>query len=267
MKVGYIEYLNSFPFWHDANAAPVAGTQYIASTPAKLNSMVHQGLLDISAISAYEYLSHQEEYSLLPDLCINSQGHVRSVLLFSKAPLKELSNSKIHLSSESATSVNLLKIILSENQILNNSYEALTPQHDLHACDSLLLIGDQALQFTSNEHAYVYDLADQWNQLTSLPVVFALWVVRNQSKLDFQKVKAVHQQLLGSRDHLKKDCNHYITLIKKSHQNIPSDLSGYFNQLDFHFHDKCKESLLLYATKLHQLNLLPATTELKYFEI
>lgn len=267
MKVGYIEYLNSFPFWHDANTNPIIDTERYASTPAKLNTMIHQAKLDISAISAYEYLAHQQDYSLLPDLCINSQGHVRSVLLFSKTPLNELSNTKIYLSPDSATSVNLLKIILSENHISNINYETLTPQHNLKTCDSLLLIGDQALQFSSKEHTYVYDLADQWNQITNLPVVFALWVVRNDSNLNPLKVKAIHQQLIQSRDHLKKNPEHYISLIKKSHKNIPNDLNGYFNQLDFHFTEKGKESLLLYATKLQQLNQLPSTTEFKYFEL
>ena len=131
MKVGYIEYFNSFPFWNDAKTHPIEGTQNIASTPAKLNQMIHNGELDLSAISAFEYLSHQNEYSLLPDLCINSNGHVRSVLLFSKVEISQLSNSTIHLSNESATSVNLLKIILAEKNITNNEFKTINPTHNL----------------------------------------------------------------------------------------------------------------------------------------
>jgi len=58
--------------------------------------------------------THSERYLILPDLSISSVGPVASVLLFSRVPVEELDGREILLSAESATSVNLLRILLSK---------------------------------------------------------------------------------------------------------------------------------------------------------
>jgi chorismate dehydratase len=266
LKVGYIEYLNSFPFLHDAKENPIADIERIASTPAKLNEMIFNKELDISAISAFEYLDHQNDYFLLPDLCINSSGHVRSVLFFSKKPLEECSNETIHISNESATSVNLLKIILANKGLDNNTFEKINTTTTLTDCNNLLLIGDQALKFKSDAHPYCYDLSDLWHEISELPVVFAVWIVRKDASNNENKISKVYKQLLTSRDKLKANPQHYVELIEKEFENTPPDLVGYFENLDFQFHQKCIQSLELYANKLVDLNIIKPISNLEFFK-
>jgi chorismate dehydratase len=105
------------------------------------------------------------------------------VLLFSPVPLEELDKRTILLSSESATSVNLLKIILEKRFGCSCDYTVTSATFDdaLRTSSALLLIGDAALRASLVQHGlYVYDLGSLWYDWTGLPFVFALWLCRRQ---------------------------------------------------------------------------------------
>ena len=63
-------------------------------------------------ISSFAYGESFEDYMLYPDLSVSAYGEVNSILLFHEKPLREIANGHIMLPTTSATSVNLLKIIL-----------------------------------------------------------------------------------------------------------------------------------------------------------
>lgn len=70
-----------------------------------------RGELDLSVVSSIEYARYPERYLILPDLSISCRGPVRSVLLLSQRPIAELSGRTILITSQSHTSVALLKIL------------------------------------------------------------------------------------------------------------------------------------------------------------
>ncbi|MGD9162240.1 MAG: hypothetical protein PVG39_27770, partial [Desulfobacteraceae bacterium] len=56
MKLGYIDYLNCYPFYyHMFEHRPVNGVEVISRYPNDLNRMMVKGELDMSAISAATY--------------------------------------------------------------------------------------------------------------------------------------------------------------------------------------------------------------------
>lgn len=114
---------------------------------------------------------------LLPGFCIAAEGKVDSVLLVSKVPLKEITT--VLLDPSSRTSVQLARIIADEFwQIHPEWIEAENGTMDLSqslSTDAAVVIGDQALMHAS-DFPFVYDLAEEWNNMTGLPFVFAAWV-------------------------------------------------------------------------------------------
>src|SRR5438105_8667974 len=114
MRTGRIGYINCAPVYGAIDRAVVAlpaGAELITGTPAELNDLLVAGALDVSVISAIEYVRHANELIMLPDLAISCDGPVRSVALFSKCPVRELDERTVLLSASSRTSVALLELL------------------------------------------------------------------------------------------------------------------------------------------------------------
>jgi predicted solute-binding protein len=107
---------------------------------------VLRGELDVSAMSSFFYLQKQKELSLVPNISISCLGPVGSVLFFSKEEPAKLNGKIIQTSSSSATSVNLLSVLLAEQFGVRPKFIA-SPEPDLDKPEvaAALLIGDQAL--------------------------------------------------------------------------------------------------------------------------
>lgn len=162
--------------------------------------MLADGRLDLCPSSSIEYAKHPEKYLILRDLSISSVGRVKSVFLFSRRPIENLNGQTVGLTRESATSVNLLKIILARFYNFRNQFTELKDANikDLDDLPAVLLIGDSALKtaLRREEGVYSYDLGELWNRFTGLPFVFALWIVRDETATDNRDaVTLLHGQL------------------------------------------------------------------------
>jgi len=180
LRIGRINYANCTPIFHALHELfPEESYQYVGGVPAHLNRMLACGDIDVCPSSSIAFSTHPEHYLIVPDLSISSSGPVQSVLLFSSTAIEDLDGRTVLLSSESATSVNLLKILLGKHYGCTCSFQV-TEQTTLSALEdapALLLIGDAALhaaQAASN--VYIYDLGEIWYRWTGTPFVFALWL-------------------------------------------------------------------------------------------
>lgn len=185
LRIGKIEYANCAPiFYALSNILPAKENYlFISGVPADLNTLLQSGMIDVCPSSSIEYAYHAESYCILPQLSISSHGNVASVLLFSKIPIEELDNHSILLSSESATSVGLLKIIMNQRYGCSCRYKIATHNNpeSLDGASAILLIGDAALKSANGiKDMYVYDLGSLWADWTKLPFVFALWICRRE---------------------------------------------------------------------------------------
>ncbi len=184
LRIGQIEYANCTPLYHLLREQySCTEYEFFSGVPAKLNALLSSGAIDVCPSSSIEYALHSEQYCVLPELSISSEGPVASVLLFSRIPIEELHGKTIQLSSESATSVNLLKILMKQLYHCSCEYKVnSSPIADaLMESQSLLLIGDAALRASMFESdVMVYDLGEIWHNWTGLPFVFALWLCRRE---------------------------------------------------------------------------------------
>lgn len=180
LRIGRIQYANCTPIFQTLQKHfPDDKYEYVHGVPSALNTLLHEKSLHVCPSSSIEYARHPDNYLILPDISISSKGAVKSVLLFSTVPIEDLDGSEILLSSESATSVNLLKIILSQHIGCNCTYQTATKQHSCsnNTQPAFLLIGDNALKTSLTQTScHVYDLGELWNSWTGLPFVFALWI-------------------------------------------------------------------------------------------
>lgn len=182
LRVGIVNFLNSKPlawgFLKGHHADLFAPSFH---PPALVARLLGQGNLDIGLIPSIE-VQRIPGLKVLPDLCVASRHEVRSVLLISRGPIEEVK--KVALDQNSRTSAGLSRIVLRERYGLDPEYlhERPDPERMLAEADAALLIGDPALKI-DREKYQVLDLAEEWNALTGLPFVFAVWAVRPEVEM------------------------------------------------------------------------------------
>jgi chorismate dehydratase len=146
--------------------------------PALCADTVAKGEAQLGLAPVAEIAKQQLE--IVPGFGIACHGAVRSILLISQKPIREIRSLAADLSSR--TSVELARVVLREVYKAEPDFFLRPPALDsmLAECDAALLIGDAALRVDPYSLKYeVLDLGAEWYTLTGLPMVFALWAGRN----------------------------------------------------------------------------------------
>ena len=179
-RLGHIAFLNVLPLTYALAHGAAQGMDILRATPAQLNGRLEARNLDVSGVSSITYARHADDLLILPDVCIASDGDVRSVLLVSRVPAENIGARRVLLSDKSASSHALLKIILRRAYDAAPQYEtrALTPEDPVpEGAAGALFIGDDALELYHHppDGIYIYDLAREWKQMTGARMVFGIW--------------------------------------------------------------------------------------------
>jgi chorismate dehydratase len=179
IRVGAVSYLNAKPLYYRLTEfAP--GVALEMDLPSRLADRLAAGELDLALIPSIEYLRGAARgYEILSGFAIAARGAVRSVKLFSRVPLERIG--RLALDAGSRTSQALAQVWLDARfGVRPRRIESLpmgVPVLESTA-DAVLVIGDRAMKVPEGPFHAVVDLAEAWKEMTGLPFVFALWVVR-----------------------------------------------------------------------------------------
>jgi predicted solute-binding protein len=148
--------------------------------PSECADEVASGAADIGIIPSVELNRH--DYGRVRGLGIASRGAVRSILLISSKPFREIQTLAGDVSSR--TSVALARIILGRRY--GTEPRIVPHQPDLTRmlaeADAALIIGDPALHLDPQSLGErVLDLGAEWTDMTGLPMVFAVWAGRKEA--------------------------------------------------------------------------------------
>jgi chorismate dehydratase len=204
-RLGIVSYTNVAPLhWR---LEPWEHAEFVRGVPTELNKMLLEGSIDLTLVSSVEFIRHRDSLEALPDFSIATLGPVQSVMLFHWESWEKLDGKKIAVTTDSATSVELLKVLLRETNI-TAEFVGMKPDLDamLENCDATLLIGDTALkEAVSKREIYgkvplQTDLGEAWYTLTKLPFTFAVWASRKDnspSKAFVDKLREAREYGLG----------------------------------------------------------------------
>lgn len=205
VRIGMVNFINTAPVY-DVWLRTVKRPDWsvVEAPPAALNRMLYAEQLDMGLVSSQEYGKHPENYILLDDISISSSGAVGSVFLFSRCEPDDLGGKLVRLTSQSQTSVSLVKIILENFFGVLPRYETgqvLAAQHEQNIA-GVLAIGDEALILAQNKvYPHKIDLGRIWHEKTALPFVFAVWAIRAEfSRMYPESVREIQRELLRCRD-------------------------------------------------------------------
>jgi len=258
LLIGEIPYANLFPIFYMLKRGPdLSDYEFIKGSPSELNKKIREGLIDVSPSSSIEYLRHRDRYELIENHSISSRGPVGSILLFSKEPIERLGGLTVLTSSQSETSVALIKIVLKKFYKLDCHFKSSNmPLREALSSDTpYLLIGDEALREALKWHGlYVYDLGDVWYKHTGLPFTFALWIAR---KACCPEKSELYKKFIDDLDRAKTSALSSLDTIAASSplKDALSEeyLISYWKGMSFDFtqeHRKGLELFMVYAQEL-----------------
>ncbi len=268
LKLGHIIYSNCFP----PHAGIVTQTvpfpfKLVEGIPTELNRLLFEGKVDVSPSSSIEYAMNPGRYLLLPGLSITSRNRVMSILLESRVPLTDLNNKVVALTSASATSVVLLRILLELRHEVNPGYLLYEQgaEDPSERSDAMLTIGDLALTKPATPaFPYRYDLGELWHGFTGLPFVFAVWHVNYK--------KSLEQDLVMLYDILKSSKSYglsHLRMLARAYAGrfgIPEEvLFRYWSAFSYNFGDDERKGLLAFYGYAAELGAIEAVSELRFW--
>ena len=174
-RIGAVSYLNTRPLLLGIEQESFLNSiDLVKSYPANIAQDLLSGKIDIGLVPV-AILPQLSDPHIVSNYVIGANGAVASVALFSEVPIDEIKS--IYLDYQSRTSVQLLKILLS--QFWKKEVEFISASEgyiaQISGTTAGVIIGDRALENLS-KYPYVYDLSLAWKQHTGLPFVFAAWV-------------------------------------------------------------------------------------------
>jgi len=175
-----VSYLNTVPLvWGMLHGQQAGVFDLRFALPSECADQLASGEADIGIVPVIEMARQKLDY--FRGTGIACHGPVRTILLVSKVPFREIRT--LATDSGSRTSVMLSRVILAEKYGVEPSL--ISRPADLAAmlgeADAALLIGDAALRIDPEKLPFEsLDLGAEWNALTGLPMVFAVWAGRTE---------------------------------------------------------------------------------------
>ncbi|HSB21014.1 MAG TPA: cyclic dehypoxanthinyl futalosine synthase [Anaeromyxobacteraceae bacterium] len=171
IRAAGINFLNARPLWHALQGSE--RIELVAAEPSGCAALLERGEVEAAILPVGALPGH--DYEIVPGVAIGADGPVQTVILAGEQSPAVWD--EVYLDTASRTSQVLSKIVLAEKGI----HPRFTP---MPAADGLplargtkgaLVIGDRAFDVKAS---HVLDLGREWNALTGLPVVFAVWAAR-----------------------------------------------------------------------------------------
>jgi chorismate dehydratase len=250
LRIGCVKYLNARPL---IRGWP-GNVEF--DHPSALCQRLASGQLGVALVSSFEFLRNPV-YRIIDGVSISSDGPVYSVVVAHCGAFSDIE--QIELDPASETAANLLRCLLAEFGLTAR----LTGSDSESAGSSRarLIIGDQAIRFRQNHgDAYQFwDLGEQWNKLTGLPFVFALWLIRPEmpgAKSIAQRLRELRDENLANIEAIVSDAMADAALNK---QTITQEfLDRYYQEyLRFGFGTREKRGLQTFADLCAKHGVLP----------
>ncbi|GIP32391.1 menaquinone biosynthetic enzyme MqnA/MqnD family protein [Paenibacillus sp. J2TS4] len=268
VRIGRINYTNVWPiFYYFPMDRFQEEVELLLQVPTSLNKALAEGKIDMGPISSFAYGQYYKDCVLFPDLSVSAFGKVRSILLFHRKPLEQIVNGTIALPTTSASSVNLLKIIIAKFYGGQPTYSYASPSLNdmMKETDAALLIGDDAIRADWNNPGYhVTDLGQLWKHWTGRSMTFAVWAVREQAMRNKPDVvRRIYEAFCWSKEQGLANSADMVRDAQSAIGGTEQYWQQYFERLTYDFGPAQWDGLRLYYQYGWELGLLEEPVSLK----
>jgi predicted solute-binding protein len=286
LRISIVEFLNTAPLVWGFTDGPLAGKYELSfAVPSQCAEDLRAGRADVGIIPAIEY-QRMDDLVVVPGMAIASKNEVRSLLVVSKVPI-EMAQS-FALDTNSRSTVGLVRILSRRHWNIDPEFINMPPDASkmLAHADAALVIGDPALRLRLMMDAmqaktpsgegccgcedahpikgvatlFMYDMAQQWREMTGLPAVLAIWAARRgvltpEMIADFQ----------ASRDYGLSNFGEIAEGAALKLELSPRELERYLTEnIDFSLDEENLAGLRRYYEECALAGLIPRAREVEF---
>jgi cyclic dehypoxanthinyl futalosine synthase len=197
LKAAAVSFLNAWPLTEGLKDS--ARIELVLAEPSRCAALLEAGEVDLALLPVGALAG--KDYEVAPGMAVGADGPVQTVLLVGDQP--PATWEEVFLDTASRTSVVLAKLVLDAMGV-HPRFTPLPAEQGVPlavGATGALVIGDRAFDV---QKAHVLDLSKEWNRLTGLPMVFAVWAARPGvlQPEDVQELARAAQHGLGIRTEL-----------------------------------------------------------------
>ena len=291
LRISIVEFLNTAPLVWGFTDGPLQSRYDLSFTvPSLCAEALRSGQADVAIIPAIEY-QRMDGMVVLPEMAVAAKHEVRSILVLARKPIEQAK--RIALDTNSLSSVALTRLLCKGLWRIAPEFIDAAPDASamLAEADAALLIGDPALRIRLKVDAlmakvpdakgccgsdlasdkddipvpgvdtlFVYDVADEWRQMTGKPCVLAIWVGRRE--LITPEVVA---DFLASREYGLARIGEIAEAASLKLELPPRDLESYLrDNIDFSLDAANLEGLELYFRECAAAGLIPRARPIEF---
>jgi chorismate dehydratase len=291
LRISIVEFLNTAPLVWGFTDGPLQGRYDLSFTvPSLCAEALRAGKVDVAIIPAVEY-QRMDRMVVLPEMAVAANGEVRSILVLAKKPIEQAK--RIALDTNSRSSVALTRLLSKGFWRIDPEFVDAPPDPAamLAEADAALLIGDPALRIRLKVDAlfakapdakgcgcgddasqkddqivpgidtlFVYDVAEQWRQMTGKPCVLAIWVGRRELM-----TPEVVADFLASKEYGLSHIGEIAEAASLKLELPPRDLESYLRDaIDFSLDAENLEGLDLYFRQCAAAGLIPRARPIEF---
>ena len=194
-------------------------------------------------------LNELDNYKIITDYCIGSNGKVDSVKLYSNVDLNDIK--KITLDYQSKSSITLTRILAKEFWKIKPAYIDAKPgfENNVNDSNSIVVIGDRTFAL-NGKYKYEWDLSEEWKKFTGLPFVFAAWVT-NSNDLPQNFINEFNNVLQYGVNNIAASIQQDNSV--KTNSNF-DPLNYLSKKIDYNLDNDKRKALQLFLQKIKELN-------------
>lgn len=245
---------------------------FFYASPVELAEKILNNEVTIAPISSVFLALYPKKFLFLPEFSISGKSRTGSILVFSKRynSLDEVNKViNVGIPENSATSVNLLKVVLNLKKIKANFSNFKNFKESLENNDLVLMIGDDAL--FSNENS-IFDVGEEYYKITNSGVVYALWAINKEvDKSQKEEIRNFFYDLKISREYAYKNFD-FVTeeILKDINKNTEENLRKLRENilsLDYNFDDEKIFWLKEFFMLMKKIKIIDEIPELEFFDM
>ena len=244
LSIGHMTYLNSEVFYWKLSKSSF---KLIPMPPRAMAAALERGELAAGPLPLAEILRMGDQVRSLGDLGVSSHGAAKSVFLFSRVSVEKLSGMNVAVTSHTATSIQLLRVLFNDFwNVSDHKFVGVDCSHE-----AALWIGDPALERRySSDYEFIYDLGTAWTTLTGKPFVFAEWVVRTD--VPIEQAYELERQLLKATQEGIRTIDE-ISRFRANHFLAESEVSAYERNFSYFLGEDERSGQKEFQRRLDQL--------------
>ncbi|MEZ2336769.1 menaquinone biosynthetic enzyme MqnA/MqnD family protein [Mucilaginibacter sp. RCC_168] len=244
IRISAVSYTNTKPFIYGIQHSGILDKIELSlDMPSDCAQKLIDDVVDIGLIPVAATLN-LPHWEIVSEYCIGAVGAVNSVFIFSNCDVKDIKY--LQLDPQSRSSNNLARVLL-------KNYWNISPELIKDATDysesqetntAFVQIGDRTFG-KKEKYKYAYDLAEEWQNFTGLPFMFAGWIANKPIPQDFMdEFNAA----------LKYGLEHRQELFKELPMRDDFDIQDYLmHKIDFDLTDEKKKALYMFLNYIKAL--------------